>query len=117
MALITIHHRPFEGRLTTVIAVVLAALIATVLFMAYQASDVSVGSDPASLTPVVDPSLGPNQDLTPAWDMGRSSVEATAKTGAVTVETNRGPNEDLPGVWGIERSPAEADRGPNQDLP
>ncbi len=117
MALPAIHHRPLDRRSTTVIAVVLAALIATFVFVAYEATDISVGRDPATVTPVLDPSLGPNQDLAPTWGSEPGAAEATGAAEAVTVETSRGPNADLAPAWGIERSPAEAARGPNQDLP
>lgn len=88
MVVIAIHHRPLRRRIPYAIVALVVALIATLAFMAGGASDVSTNSVPAAGTMVFDPSLGPNQDLPPAWGVERSPAEA-----------NRGPNADLGAGW------------------
>ena len=51
-----------------------------------------------------------------AGGAGDVSTNPNPLQGPAVFDPTLGPNQDLPPVWGIERSPAEANRGPNADL-
>ncbi len=112
MAFPTIHRQPIEHPLLTGLAVALVALIAAVAVytVAFGSSQTSVSTDLAPRAPVLDTTLGPNQDLAPVWGIERSPADVLRAESA-----RLGPNQDLAPIWGNSDA-VSSNRGPNHDL-